>query len=83
MGWRERGRPAETGRWGWSGYKIARYGFFRDIRTTQEIRNWDRELGRMSRSPSQIPDCYEELIRTVQRSWKEHRKTQWKHRRAA
>jgi hypothetical protein len=78
MGWRERNQPPDVGRWGWMGYRCCYRYSFRQLRTTQEIRNWDKELGRMSRSPRQIPGYYDEIIRTAQRSWKEHRKTQWK-----
>jgi hypothetical protein len=85
MGWRERGRP--HGRWAYgaffNGFKTGHYGWFRNIRTTQEMRFWDEEFCRRKRSPTQLPNAWWDIHRTAQRSWKEHRKTQWKHRGAA
>ena len=76
MAWKDKGRPPDVGRW-WTGGKWGRYGFHRHPRTTQERRFWDDELGRKKRSPRHLPQLYDDLIRTVQKSWKEHRRTQY------
>jgi hypothetical protein len=86
MSWKDKGRP--TGcqvycpwdyRWLWNGQKRRNYYcWHRQPRTTQEMRFWDSEYGRRRRSPSRLPDYWDDVVRHVQRSWKEHRLTQYK-----
>ncbi len=91
MGWREKNRPEGhcylygnpmdgyrvMGMWcGWNSGGSCRS--FRCIRTTAEKRDWDREYGRAKRSPRQLPMYEDERLRCVQRSWKKHRRHQYK-----
>lgn len=92
MGWRERNRPEGNGSWYRSkgewhflesqvfmGSKRGGYCWIRSPRTTQEMRMWDGELGRWGRSPRRLPDAwYDEVGRHVERSWKRHRRTQYR-----
>lgn len=91
MGWREKNRPAgyDDQLWWWRGWHpgIARsYGgrkrkcgrSYRAIRTTQERRRWDAEFSRAARSWKRLPDAWDERPLRYQRTWKRHRKTQWK-----
>jgi hypothetical protein len=84
MGWRERNRPADLGPWRgiltgyWSGYKRSGGHYYRHMRTTQERRHWDSEYGRASRSPRKLPSWYDDIPRHTERSWKRHRRSQWK-----
>jgi hypothetical protein len=51
----------------------------RRIRTTQERRLWDREYGRARRSPTNLPNLYDDdPPRNVERCWKAQRQTQWR-----
>jgi hypothetical protein len=64
-----------------------RYWSLRHIRTTQERRSWfafeeeHRDFGirrRSRRSFRNLPSYYDDISRGNSRSWKKHRKTQWK-----
>jgi hypothetical protein len=59
----------------WSGYR-----YFRHPRTTQERRKYDKQYGRKRRSPRNLPNTYDDLIRRDRddKSWKRHRRTQYK-----
>jgi len=63
-----------------SGRKRASLGIFRQIRTTQERRRWDPELGRLKRSPHRLPNAWDEFIRRPERTWKRYRATQYRPR---
>ena len=60
------------------GRKQTRYGFLRDMRTTQERRAWDEEYGRAARSAHRLVDAWDDVCRHFERSWKRHRRTQYK-----
>ncbi len=60
------------------GSKRGGYCWFRKIRTTQELRHWDPEYGRMSRSPGYLPNSWDDLPRHVERCWKRQRTTQFR-----
>ena len=61
-----------------SGAKRVRYRWFRDIRTTQELRHWDAQYGRIARSPGHLPTSWDDLPRQVERCWKRHRASQFR-----
>lgn len=66
--------------------KIGTYEYFRSIKTHQERRNavacekdpMGRSLVRGGRSGANVPTSWEDIGRNITRSWKKHRKTQWK-----
>lgn len=71
------------------GTKRSRYGWYRHLKTTNERRqavdNWDAydEYGivvrpRGSRGYHGLPNSWDDYHRTDTRSWKKHRKTQWR-----
>jgi len=67
----------------WPGTKRwYRYGCYllRHPKTTQERRSYDKEYGRKRRSPSRLPHTWDDIPRRDRddRSWKRHRKTQYK-----
>jgi hypothetical protein len=93
MGWRERNRPPspEAIFWGyradgtplllrpyvpWQGSRT-NGNCFRRIRTAQERRAWDPRYGRPGRSPAQLPEYHDEMMRHVERCWKRHRRRQY------
>ena len=90
MSWKDKGMPSEG--WGllyigrgrsipwlrWCGGKHPTGGIFSHPHTQQERRRWDDSYGRRRRSPRRLPDSYAERLRTIQRSWKEHRDSQYK-----
>jgi hypothetical protein len=78
VGWRERNRPIGCANFFYFGRKHGHYRYYRHPHTTQERRLWDEEFGRNRRSPRCLPEAYDDIIRTVQRSWKEHRRSQYK-----
>jgi hypothetical protein len=89
MSWKDKGMPVaygykgiatdEYGWWRrWCGGRHSPYGFWRHPKTTQERRLWDDEYGRTRRSPRRLPNAYDDVCRCFQRSWKEHRRTQYK-----
>ena len=59
-----------------------RYCWYRHPKTTSEVRaNSDpdiRQMVRGARLPTKLPSAYDDMNRTVQRSWKVHRKSQYK-----
>jgi hypothetical protein len=56
--------------------------FYRDIKTTQERREaCDPEMEdfiRAKRNPNNIPNGFDDLSRTIERTWKRHRKQKWR-----
>lgn len=57
--------------------------FFRRIWTTDEIKinqhiDDDEPRARASRCIGQMPTCFDDPPKCVQRSWKVHRRNQWK-----
>jgi hypothetical protein len=82
MSWRTKGAPFEPGPHSWErwrGYKRRWGGYvYRHMRTTQEIRSWDDAYGRRARSPRQLPDFRDDIVRFLERSWKAHRRTQYR-----
>jgi hypothetical protein len=76
MSWKDKGRPLGYDYWG--GKHYSGYGFYRAPKTTQERRKWDDEYGRTRRSRQRLVNAWDDMIRCVQRSWKVHRKTQYK-----
>lgn len=90
MGWREKNRPEGVGGYwfgtvlrnlSFSGHK-RNYsgGFYRHPKTTQERRLYDEEYGRSRRSTSRLIDAWDDTPRSDwrERSWKKHRRHQWK-----
>ncbi len=77
MSWKDKGSPLDCCVH-WRGGHYGGYRFFRHPKTVQEKRLWDREYGRARRSPRQLIDAWEDITRQVQRSWKLHRRTQYK-----
>lgn len=86
MGWKDKGRPLGYEsihslyfiRGCWRGYKRKRGRWLRRMKTTAEIRHYDSEFCRAKRSPSRLPDYYEEFVIRHQRSWKKFRKHRYK-----
>ncbi len=87
MGWKEKNRPACPDGllqpflwWHWGGRKRHWGGYLRYPKTTQERRLWDEEYGRAKRSPHNLVNAWDDIGRSdaTHRSWKRHRKTQWK-----
>ncbi len=64
----------------WPGTKGAWRGLFRHPKTTQERRKYDKEYGRGRRSPKHLTHAWDDMPRRdiEDRSWKRHRKTQYK-----
>ncbi len=63
------------------------YRFWRHPKTFNEMRQYyatiDNDLGikikvRGKRKPNLLPNTWDEINRTLERSWKKHRKTQYK-----
>jgi hypothetical protein len=84
MSWRTKGAPFEPGSYSWErwrGYE-RRWGgaWYRHMHTTQEIRSWDDAHGRRARSPRQLPGVRDDVVRFPERSWKAHRRTQYRPR---
>jgi hypothetical protein len=50
----------------------------RHPRTTQERRENQEEYGRASRGPKRLAQAYDDMSPRSTRSWKKHRKHQWK-----
>lgn len=51
---------------------------FRRPKSTNEKRQWDPEYGRLKRSPSLLPDEYDDKYRSGSKSWKSKKKQkQW------
>lgn len=76
MSWKDKGRPLDAIYW--AGKHNGVYGWLRQPKTTQERRLWDSEYGRSRRAPHRLPEAWDDIHRQVQRSWKEHRRTQYK-----
>jgi hypothetical protein len=53
-------------------------GWLRHPRTTQERREWSPEFGRAKRSRKRLVEAWDDIVTSEQRSWKEHRRTQWR-----
>jgi hypothetical protein len=58
-------------------------GCFRHVRTFAEHRSnqaldRDEPPARAARGHKLLPDLWSDLMRTVERSWKVHRKTRWR-----
>lgn len=58
-------------------------GWYRYPKTSQEIRNYSRWSDvpvkiRSKRNPANLPDSWTDIPRTIERSWKAHRRTQYK-----
>lgn len=78
MGWREKNKPAgEFSRWTFPWPNLP--WVYRWHGHYQERRVWDRDFGRLSRSPSGLKDGWrgDRQIR-LQRTWKQFRKHQYK-----
>lgn len=62
----------------WHGKKRTRGRYYRRFKRHRTLIEFDREFSRLKRSPSRMPESYDDHFIKYQRSWKSHRKTQHK-----
>lgn len=79
MGWREKNQPPDVP-WCWAGFRPHLGSIYRRPRTTAAIRAADPEFERAKRSRRQLPDAWDDIVRGSQRSWKKHRRAQYRPR---